>query len=323
MSKTPLAPVRHAAAHEHARAFHLLAGPIHRLGVALRRNEGSGSDADERLLVARSSSDGFRRELELRLPHPDPTLSAPRLVLRGTEGEDGPTLSATVAYLEQGLWRVALSDQATFTSVYGCASRPFGWMLVENDKMHVTERDLPALANGLGWKFLGPSHRPDKAAMERLRHLNDLARYRELRAILHANGVAVRRPDSGHSITNQPGRFLRSPVHQNKAAAAVFEISKPDLRDGQRRPLELTFRMGRTNPDLFTPRFTAALDGDWIQSSGVWATSASDRAFVGAMGVEEGVARFAHEDLEANVERLLFLYKTIALEAELEKLARR
>ncbi len=326
MSRITLTPIRHASAHEHQRALHFLADPVHRLGFKLRRCEGFGSDSQERLLVARSSPTGSTTRghgIELRLPHPDPALSAPRLVLRA-QTQSGATTTMTIAYAGHGVWTLELSDEpgpvATFVRLGGTAS---AWKLIET-KRSFGEDALFNLVVQLTGELLAPfGAEESEERRNNLVSTRDLSLYRHFRTLLQIDGVSMRRHASGHSVRGLSGPFLRSPERRNPRLAAVIEVRKAVVRHGQRLPPTLTLHVGRTQADLYSITVGEADGGGWMMASEVWATPGPDLDFVHAMNVESGTRLLTDEGFEAQTSNLLFLYRIVTLEAELEKLARR
>lgn len=312
MSRPVLSPVTHAQAAEHRRAFSLLADPIYRRGIKLRLRRGFDSDTEERLLVAQNEVEAAPdviNEIELRLPHPNLSLSAPRLVTRVRRGGDVLGTS-TVAYYGHGIWAMELSDITSFATPREAEDGSLVWKLIEAKKS-LDERALRKTVSELGALFLDPAGgmAPSVAANHRS---HDLESYWLLRSLMGAH--PMQRHASGHSVRGLPGRFLRSPVLRNAHATAVFEIRKPNLHENYRTAPSLTLHMGRQQPDLFSVTITPTMDRKWIMVSEVRAVSAEDLDFMKGMYIEPGTHILEGGQIPRAVDHLFFLYSVITKE---------
>ncbi len=310
MSRPALSPVTHTQAAEHWQAFRRLVTPLRRLGIKLTLTERPGANPGERLLVARQEFAelfGLVHELELRLPHPDARLSAPRLVLRMGEA-DALSDAVTITYLGDGTWRMssleALSAEVDATTEAGSPEPSVG-----TSDLVLSTALLVETALLLGGNFLGTHFGTGE---ERLAHARALTRYWQLRDELRQNGLTLQRPADGGSVTKCRGSFRRSPMRGQGSVVAIIETSKPSLRPGRHTHPCLVLRIGVNGVNAFRMMVHPSVDGDWIVVAKSIAHSNEAAALLEGLDLDNALSQHALRGRKKTpVEIVLGLYRAI------------
>lgn len=310
MSRPVLSAVTHAQAAEHRRAFHLLMAPLHRLGIKLTLTERPGANQGERLLVARKQFAelfGLVHELELRLPHPDPQLSAPRLVLRMGEADRLSDI-ATVTYAGDGAWMMGSCEtppaEAVTTTEADSPEPSVGTSVLALSAALLVETALLLGGNFLGTHF--------GSGEERLAHARALTRYWQLRDELRQNGLTLQRPADGRSATKCRGSFRCSPTRTQGSVTAVIETSKPSLQPGRHTHPCLVLRMDVNGANAFRMMVHPSVDGDWIVVATSIAHSGEAAALLEGLDLGSKLSQDALRGLKKTpVEIVLGLYRAI------------